>query len=112
MAVDIVKLIPTTYDARPVSMHGDEDMVIWFGEHCARHPNPEWRLWAACLQSAFHDLEKVSGRIKFRNQLRWFLDDREGVGTFIFVCEVLGIDPAYFRRNVLSHFGIDDENSI
>lgn len=114
MAVDIVLGMMYSFDVRPASIHGNESVFIWLDEHKNRQADPEWNLWAACLTNALHDLERYTdskSKMKFRHALQWFLSDNEGVGTFRFVCDALGISHSYCRHKVKEHFRLTDADT-
>jgi len=71
---------------------------------------PEWKLWAAVLETALDDVYGLSalrshttaareretkGRLP---ALAWFADEQNSVGTFHWICDVLDLDPNAVRR--------------
>jgi len=81
-----------------------------------RHSAPflsERRLWAAALESALADcmtyLPKGKGTMtartkdaRRRDALAWLQSDEEGPLTFLWYCDVLGLDAGAVRARVLS----------
>lgn len=74
---------------------------------------PEQQLWMAVLTEAVDDLgagpnldssnDIARRRAQINQEARsWFLSDRSDVGSFRFVCDVLGLDAVYFRKKALS----------
>jgi hypothetical protein len=59
------------------------------------------RLWAAVLEQAVKDAR--GGRtyhIITEEAQAWFHSKKEGVGSFIWVCRILDLDPSYVREKV------------
>ncbi len=59
------------------------------------------RLWAAVLEQAVKDAR--GGRtyhIITEEARAWFRSKKEGMGSFIWVCRILDLDPGYVRRKV------------
>ena len=68
------------------------------------HTTPEKKLWAAVLVQAFSDLEGLAfGNQRAinnnRNQAKGWIksNDASYIGSFLYVCEVLDIDPSFVR---------------
>ncbi len=68
--------------------------------------SPHMRLMFAVLDSALHDIQLyrratgVRGRRLFRETLEWFTEEDVGTVSFVFVCDVLEMDPAYIRKGL------------
>ena len=65
-------------------------------------PDPceaERNLWAAVMLGAFESFDTGTPKQK-REAKEWFLSRNQGVGSFIFVCAVLGIPPLDARRRL------------
>ena len=63
------------------------------------------RLWAAVLEQAVEDVKR--GRDNSDTALSWFQSDSENVGSFLWVCGILGIDPESIKRILVQrHSGI------
>ena len=62
------------------------------------------RLWIAVLEQAINDLKR--GYSHSHTARTWFQSDREDVGSFFWICGLLGIDPES-RKKILvqSHLG-------
>jgi hypothetical protein len=78
-----------------------------FNRHIEREAQsalPEVRLWIACLENAIHDLfgSKVwQPRDDDRREaVEWFLSESHELGSFNFVCSVLGLSPSATRKAV------------
>jgi hypothetical protein len=56
------------------------------------------RLWVAVLEQAIDDLER--GYVYAGRAQAWFESDNEGVGSFLWICRMLNIDPDYARKGV------------
>ncbi len=82
----------------PVQYYG----LIQRGSRCS----PHMRLMFAILESALHDIQRycratgVRGRRLFRETLEWFTEEDVGTVSFVFVCDVLEMDPAYIRKGL------------
>lgn len=60
----------------------------------------EKKLWEHVLLRALRDLRSSAPRI--RSEAReWIESERDTVGSFLWVCATIGIDPTDFRRRVL-----------
>ena len=76
--------------------------------------SPYKKLWAAVMGRAVDDLKKkkTPGAIKDQrisrdSAIHWFKNrQRDDVGSFIWVCRVLDIDPDYARAVVLNRYGV------
>ena len=63
------------------------------------------RLWAAVLEQAIEDVRREHGHAD--RARAWFQSEREGVGSFLWICRMLDIDPGSTRKKVmLTHPGI------
>ena len=64
-------------------------------------------LWRAVLNKAVIDFAcpgyeyGLDPVLVQRSAARWFLSNSSSVGSFLFVCELLGIDPQWFRKQLL-----------
>jgi len=62
-----------------------------------KKPFPEkgWRaLWRAVLDQAFKDAQGHVGTYAHRRDAReWFCSNRNDLGSFLWICEVLDLDP-------------------
>uniref|UniRef100_A0A6M3XVF8 Uncharacterized protein n=1 Tax=viral metagenome TaxID=1070528 RepID=A0A6M3XVF8_9ZZZZ len=80
-------------------------MIVYIDEsQIPVHTIPEKKLWAAVLLQAFLDMEGLAfgnrGAVDTnRNQaMGWIKSDRtDYIGSFLYVCEVLDLDPGYVR---------------
>jgi hypothetical protein len=65
-------------------------------------------LWAAVLIRAYDDYwGKLTNWGEYNRERRvvdearrWFTSDRKGVSSFLWVCEVLGLDPEAIRKRI------------
>lgn len=72
----------------------------WVENRDHRIFSPEKNLWVAVLDCAIRDLRDR----EFRDTATsWFTSDRKYVGSFLFVCHALSIDPTAVRKRVLSY---------
>jgi len=68
---------------------------------------PYRKLWFAVMETAYRDLYlqgSASGRdrLQYQEQARlWFIATRDGVGSFIWICQVLEVDPGRTRKRIL-----------
>jgi hypothetical protein len=63
------------------------------------------RLWAAVLEQAIEDVNR--GGFYAQKARVWFQSKSEDVGSFLWVCWMLGIDPDSTKRILIeSHSGI------
>ena len=59
-------------------------------------------LWSAVLDRAIEDLE--GSILERRYSKAWFYrDHEEGTGSYIWICDVLGIDPAKTRKIIFNN---------
>lgn len=59
-------------------------------------PSPERNMWAAILAMAIADLASSSS-FKKSAAINWILDnEKHEVGSFLWICEELNIDPKFF----------------
>lgn len=71
-----------------------------------REREPERRLWLATVEDAVRiiqthtgsDLEEVDAR---QREIEWVQSDEVAVGSFCWICEVLGMEPDYIRKLAL-----------
>jgi len=72
---------------------------------------PEKKLWSAVLEDAFQCCVKghVSGessRVRKQEEIEsataWFLSDKTDIGTFLWVCKTLNLDPKRILKRVTS----------
>lgn len=71
-----------------------------------RDREPERRLWLATLEDAVRiiqthtgsDPEEVDAR---QREIEWVQSDEISVGSFCWICEVLGMEPDYIRKLAL-----------
>ena len=63
------------------------------------------RLWVAVLEQAIEDIRRD---LAYADSSRaWFQSEREGVGSFLWICRMLDIDPGSTRKKVVkTHPGI------
>lgn len=75
-------------------------------------PSPDEcrRLWAAVLWNARNDLRdrRPNGDSKANraSALSWIKGRGDGVGSFVFVCEVLNLSPAKVREGLIKAGGL------
>jgi len=62
--------------------------------------NPYYRLWFAVLERALQDLCERNPSIR-RDAELWFKSDRRGVGSFLWVCELLDFNPQWLRKRLM-----------
>ena len=55
-------------------------------------------LWLSVVKAAVEDYRGGNGPILHKDAESWLISNNEGVGSFIWVCEVLDIEPSYIRR--------------
>ena len=62
------------------------------------------RLWHAVLDRAIRDM--VDPRTRFRDReeaLEWFESERQEVGSFLWVCNILGFNPGTVRTRLTTY---------
>jgi hypothetical protein len=59
--------------------------------------NPERDLWIAVFEKALEDLTREKYE---RDAWAWFRSSDKGIGSFIWVCRYLGIQPTAVRRTL------------
>ena len=89
----------------------DVSREYWDSLTPTRLRSGEEMLWKACLDEALSCLRGNCDKHKnkyeshgYRNKqetLRWFRSDDEHVGSFVFVCDVLGLDYRAVRKVAL-----------
>ena len=58
-------------------------------------------LWKAVLEQAFKDAQGQVGTYEYRRDARvWFQSDSKDIGSFLWICEVLDLDPEVTRASV------------
>ena len=66
----------------------------------------ERMLWGAVLNQAVVDFVSpgyvygLDPALIKRSAANWFLSTSRSLGSFLFICEVLNIDPAWFRKQL------------
>lgn len=69
--------------------------------------DPHVRLWAAVFGQAVSDARRPRQQEQWADTIEWLIDDGETVGSFRFVCEVLGLDyPTQIRKDILKDIGV------
>ena len=59
------------------------------------------RLWNAVLNQAIKDVVDPRTRYKDRKEsLEWFQSERQGVGSFLWVCNITGFNPSRVRTQL------------
>ena len=58
---------------------------------------PERRLWQRSLELALEDI-RTGSELKRRRAREWVESNEQHVGSFLFVCQVLGISPSWTRK--------------
>jgi hypothetical protein len=58
---------------------------------------PEYSLWAAVLLATVEDLKDIHTKAAAE---AWFNSTSQEVGTFLWICEALGLDANAVRRSV------------
>jgi hypothetical protein len=89
------------------------DEITWHNAYIEDHKlsiRPEIKLWTAVLIEAienYHHPEKIPGE-NYRSMIRikqeahkWFLSNDDYPGSFLWICVMLDLDPAYWRDRIL-----------
>jgi hypothetical protein len=74
----------------------------------------ERRLWAAVLIQAAKDVagytlvdnERERARVQYFARL-WFADDNREVGSFLWICDELELEPSWIRRRMVAQIHSD-----
>lgn len=62
---------------------------------------PEEDFWRGVLFQALRDLVAVNVHVTIKREVRaWLFSPRSDLGSFVFICDVLGLDPSYMRSRV------------
>jgi hypothetical protein len=62
------------------------------------------RLWHAVLDRAIRDLVDPRTKFKDREEAReWFQSERQEVGSFLWVCNILGFNPGTVRTRLTTY---------
>ena len=56
------------------------------------------KLWAAVLKQAIKDAQKYYGSFSGDRSQLWFKSETEEVGSFLWICNVLDLDPESIAR--------------
>ena len=64
---------------------------------------PEFCLWLKVLSLALLDIRKGT-KYRRRGARGWIKSDESGAGSFNWVCEILGFDPAAARLRILNRY--------
>lgn len=67
--------------------------------------DPYRRLWAAVAQQAVDDLHDTAVNLPGPARA-WFRDERMFIGSFLWVCQVLELDPGCVRRKLAPPSGL------
>lgn len=73
-----------------------------------RRTPAEKALWLAVLDQALNDLTYTGYATRSEevhahdSAYSWLRSDRRDLGSFLFVCEVLGLDAAWFRKQLFA----------
>jgi hypothetical protein len=66
---------------------------------------PEPDLWIEVILQAIRDLNtrKASDEVLFakRSAQRWFVSDDEEIGSFIWTCHMLNVEPSVIRAMIM-----------
>lgn len=60
------------------------------------------RLWAEVIRQAYDDVGHKDPRIR-RDASDWFMSERREICSFLWVCDMLGLDPGRIRKRVFAH---------
>lgn len=81
----------------------------YFGRLRPKQATPELRLWFASFQTGLEDL-KDGGRnagdgpaqkvLRRERALAWLESGSEGIGSFIWMCEALGLNPGLLKARL------------
>ena len=103
---------PEEFRTWELDCRGSERAVFWRKEVKMGNPamNKYRALWAAVLVRAIDDLDldqsKKDVRI-YESAVRWFNNARNtDIGSFIWVCEILGHDPDKTRDKIFHNHGV------
>lgn len=64
------------------------------------------QMWASVMWQALVDAVRLSvavrpiARFWHQDALEWFADDADGVGSFCWICDLMGLDPERVRQGV------------
>ena len=61
---------------------------------------PEQNLWCAVIWSAAHDIIFAKTPALAKRYYNWFLSSNRDEFSFLTLCDLLNIEPDYFRRKV------------
>jgi hypothetical protein len=62
------------------------------------------RLWHAVLDRAIRDMVDPRTKFKDREEARqWFQSERQEVGSFLWVCNILGFNPGTVRSRLTTY---------
>lgn len=74
-----------------------------FGVVCGmstdRHILPEAELWTAAILQAIDDLDRPTSATQ-HSAREWFSSESNAVGSFIWTCHVINIDPNFVRSRL------------
>ena len=64
---------------------------------------PETELWTRVILQAIDDLDRgdsLTSRLAQESARQWFASDYEGVGSFVWCCNVISVDPSFIRSSL------------
>jgi hypothetical protein len=67
------------------------------------------RLWSSVLERAIEDFRGFHGLWLQNNAKTWLLSNNDGIGSYLWICGVLNLDPPTVRRSIIT--SIDEDFS-
>lgn len=58
---------------------------------------PYKRLWFSVFKTAIEDFRGIHGPVLREDARSWLISDYEGIGSFIWICSVLDLEPFFIR---------------
>jgi hypothetical protein len=85
----------------------ETECLIRFGVVCGTGTDnrtaPETELWTAVMLQAIDDLDRrksLSPTAAQDSAREWFASDSDAVGSFIWSCHVINVDPSFIRSRL------------
>jgi hypothetical protein len=82
------------------------------GNGTERRMLPEAELWTQVILQAIDDLDGRSSSIPGSAQdsaREWFASESDAVGSFIWTCQIINVDPSFIRSRIAKKYRINDK---
>ena len=76
---------------------------------------PEVELWTEVILQAIDDLDRrtaICSRSDHRSARAWFASDRDELGSFIWACQAINVDPNFIRSRLAKQHQMKNPDEI